>query len=167
MENIVRKTLSRIMSETNKKLIEVPVTPLRNKVLFADYKGNSFSKEDPVWMEDFNKMNDGQKYPFSDIIKTQEEILCKKLFIERDKALEKLVCERLCKLGYEFRNDELFHLFVKNRITKVGFEEDRDTEYLYLDFVSELEKGILLVTFSNKIEYDYDIFSGKITMSIG
>ncbi len=123
--------------------------------------------EEPTWMEDFNKMNDRLKNTFSDMVKLQEKIICEKLISNRDTALEELVRERLYKLNYKFRKDETFYSFVKNRITRVCDENDRDTEYLYLDYVSEESPGILLVTFSSKIEYDYDNFSGKITMSIG
>lgn len=125
------------------------------------------NKIQPLWIEDFNKMNDRLKNTFSDMVKLQEKIICEKLIGNRDKALEELVRERLYKLNYKFRNDELFYSFVKNRITKIGFEDDRDTEFLYLDYISEENRGVLLVTFSSKIDYDYDTFSGKITMSIG
>ena len=121
-------------------------------------------KEDPVWMEDFNKMNDRLKNTFSDMVKLQEKIICERLISNRDKALEELVRERLYKLDYKFRNDELFYSFVKNRITKIGFDDQPNIEYLYLDYISEENRGILLVTFSSKIDYDH--FSGKITMSI-
>jgi hypothetical protein len=123
--------------------------------------------EEPIWMEDFNKMNDRLKNTFSDMVKFQEEFLCSKLISNRDKALEELVRERLYKLNYKFRNDELFYNFVQNRITRIGFSEAPNIEYLYLDYISEENRGVLLATFSRNIEYDYDNFSGKITMSIG
>lgn len=167
MEDIVRKSLDKIMSETNKNIVVVPITPLKNKVMFADYNGNNYSKDEPIWMEDFNKMNDRLKNTFSDMVQLQEKLICEKLISNRDKALEELVRERLYKLNYKFTNDELFYLFVKNRITKVGFDDQPSIEYLYLDYISEENRGVFLITFSSKIDYDYDTFSGKTTMSIG
>lgn len=123
-------------------------------------------KEEPIWMEEFNKMNERLKNTFS-LAKMQEEIICKRLMSDRDKALEELVRVQLYNIGYKFRKDELFYSFVRNRITRIGFDDNPNMEYLYLDYISEENKGVLLVTFSNKIEYNYDNFSGKITMSIG
>lgn len=123
-------------------------------------------REEPSWISIYNDQNEVKDY-WSNVIKKQEEITCSRLINNRDKALEELVRERLYKLDYKFTNDENFYSFVKNRITRICDSNDRETEYLYLDYVSEEEKGILLVTFSSKIEYNFDNLSGKMTMSIG
>lgn len=121
--------------------------------------------EVPKWLSSFNSE---EPKPFINyILDLQEKLCCEKLIKNRDKALEELVREKLYKLNYKFRNDELFYAFVRDRITKIGFEDEQDKEYLFLDYESEKKRGVLLVTFSSKIEYNLDTFSGKITMSIG
>jgi len=167
MEDVVKKALNRIIEQTNINSVVISPTPLKKLVGFATYDGNGYSKDEiPSWLSAFNEQNE-DKNTWSNIVQLQEKLICQKLINNRDKALEELVRERLYKLGYKFRNDELFHLFVQNRITRIGDDEDTNVEYLYLDYISEENRGVLLVTFSSKIDYDYDTFSGKITMSIG
>lgn len=55
MEDIVRKSLDRIIVETNKKIIAVPVTPLKQLVAVAAYDGNGYSKD---YIRDFNSLSD-------------------------------------------------------------------------------------------------------------
>lgn len=58
--------------------------------------------EESTWIQDFDKMNRRLKNYFSDLVKLQEEITCKKLINNRDKALEELVRTRLYNLNYKF-----------------------------------------------------------------
>lgn len=121
--------------------------------------------EESTWIQDFDKMNGRLKNYFSDLVKLQEEITCKKLINNRDKALEELVRTRLYNLNYKFTKDEMFYDFINHRLTRIA--DENNNEYIYLDYVSENNKGVLLVTFSSQIDYDYDNLSGKITMTIG
>lgn len=140
--------------------------PLKKLVGFATYDGASYSKDEDVsWIQDFKKMDESIKNTFSDIVQLQEKLICEKLISNRDKALEELVRKRLFDLDHRFKNDESFYNFIKYRLTRIS--DKNNNEYIYLDYISESNKGILLVTFSSKIDYDYDTFSGKITMSIG
>jgi hypothetical protein len=121
--------------------------------------------EEPYWIQDFNKMNERLKNTFSDMVELQEKLVCEKLISNRDKALEELVRARLYNLNYKFTKDDSFYDFIKDRLTRIA--DENNNGYIYLDYISESNKGVLLVRFSSKIDYDFDNLSGKITMSIG
>lgn len=67
--------------------------------------------------------------------------------------LEKYIIENLRKIGFCFSGKDEFHSFVKERITRVSFEDVSEVQY-YLDYVDENNKGELIgITNENKCEY--------------
>lgn len=80
--------------------------------------------------------------------------------------LKKTITERLLKLGFKFKNDVEFNEFCQDRITKVSFEDKPFENCIYLDFVSNEQRGVLLTYYSTEVKFD---FSNplKITATIG
>lgn len=88
-----------------------------------------------------------------------------KLLSKRDEALQIKVKEHLSLLGYVFSSQIEFETFCSKRIMLIqigNFHKE-----LYLDYVSEDDKGIFIISYSDEIDLDLSGLSqGKISMDI-
>ncbi len=79
--------------------------------------------------------------------------------------LEEYLVENLKKRGYEFKNQNEFFEFCKERIRRVEFREEEEVHY-YLDFISEEDSGELIgLTHENRVRFTHE--NRKITGTIG
>lgn len=119
-------------------------------------------KIEDKWLEDFN----ASKKPISLVDRIIEHEI-DTLYCKQANEAEILVKKKLSELGFYFETSSGFLMFVQSRITRVYSEEDPFRYFLFLDYIDEENPGILLLTFSTKINLESDLKTGFINISIG
>jgi hypothetical protein len=79
--------------------------------------------------------------------------------------LEKYLIANLNTLGYTFQDKQEFYEFAKKRITRTKCQGE-ETYELYIDFAN-IEKRKLIGIYSEKMECNTDLNTGKISITIG
>jgi hypothetical protein len=88
-----------------------------------------------------------------------------KLISKRDEALQIKIKERLSFLGYVFSSQIRFETFCSERIMLIQIGQFQ--KELYLDYVSEDDKGIFIISYKDEITLDYsEIHNQRLSMDI-
>lgn len=88
-----------------------------------------------------------------------------KLVSKRDEALQVKVKERLTLLGYIFSSQMEFETFCLKRIMLIQIGQFQ--KELYLDYVSEDDKGIFIISYNDEITLDTsEIHNHRVSMYI-
>jgi hypothetical protein len=91
--------------------------------------------------------------------------LQRKMVYKFDNKLEDYVKRNLSQLGHEFSSKVYFHDFCKKRITRASFVNDPHCYDIYLDYVSEENRGTLIGCYSDKFKIVNE--GNKVTAIIG
>lgn len=103
------------------------------------------------------------KYKGKDIFEMREEMI-QRVKDEFDSKLKQYLIDNLKLLGHEFKNDEEFLDFAKQRLTRVSLKGSKEF-HVYLDFKDDHDMGTLVGNYSCGFNADFD--GHKLTYTIG